>query len=122
MFPDVISVSVDTAGIDWPMLARLVSESDAEWRADALRIIGRYPAADPSAPLRRLRGGRAWSYMLGHLFPAMRYADCRVTFAPEPDPVVAAEPDMLTRETADELPADTGAVASATGSRSGARR
>ena len=113
MFPDVISVSVDTAGIDWPMLARLVGESDAEWRADALRIIGRYPAADPSAPLRRLRGGRAWSYMLGHLFPAMRYADCRVTFAPEPDPVVAAEPDTLTSETADELPADTGVVAEA---------
>ena len=113
MFPDVISVSVDTAGIDWPMLARLVGESDAERRADALRIIGRYPAADPSAPLRRLRGGRAWSYMLGHLFPAMRYADCRVTFAPEPDPVVAAEPDTLTSETADELPADTGVVAEA---------
>lgn len=114
MFPDVISVSVDTAGIDWPMLARMVGESDAEWRADALKIIGRYPAADPSAPLRRLRGGRVWRYMLGHLFPAMRYADCRVTFAPEPAPVVTAEPDMLTRETADELPTDTLTVAETT--------
>lgn len=88
---------VDSRGVDWLELSRMVASSDMPYRDEVLDILHNTPewiikgGAVVDGRKRRLgmlRGGRAWWYMYEHFFPEMRSSDahviCRIERLPVP--------------------------------------
>lgn len=114
------TLDIQTLGIDWAGLERLVAASDMPYRDEALDILRNTPVwvirdgkvvDSRNRQLGMLRGGRAWWYMEEHFFPQLRSTAVRLICeierpapapkpepapqpepAPEPEPVVEPEP------------------------------
>lgn len=111
---------VDSRGVDWLELSRMVASSDMPYRDEVLDILHNTPewiikgGAVVDGRKRRLgmlRGGRAWWYMYEHFFPEMRSSDahviCRIERLPVP---VAPQHDTIVvehRDTAEIIRRDT---------------
>ena len=111
---------VDSRGVDWQELSRMVASSDMPYRDEVLDILHNTPewiikgGAVVDGRKRRLgmlRGGRAWWYMYEHFFPEMRSSDahviCRIERLPVP---VAPQRDTIVvehRDTAEIIRRDT---------------
>jgi hypothetical protein len=117
------SIEVESKGIDWDGLRKLVENSQMEHRDEVLNLIDNEPEWSTNAAgtrverrkqlLKRLHNGVTWQWMLRNLFPELRYTGVVAVFervAPPvdtlpstiPEPVPVAEPP-----TPEPAPVDT---------------
>lgn len=80
-------VSLNSQGVDWDGLIRLVTASQMPYKEEVLNILHNTPewvfknkkvVDSRKRQLGVLRGGKAWNYMLRHFFPELRGASISV--------------------------------------------
>ena len=72
---------VEFGGENWEGLARLVEESDMDYKSEVLDIIQNVDIMDGrETQLMRLKGGVPYRYMLKEMFPSLRKANCKVDY------------------------------------------
>lgn len=106
---------VESLGIDWQGLERMVEASDMPWREEVLHILRHTPewiyrdgkiVDGRKRQLGMLRGGQPWFYMERHFFPRLRAGgvdvSCVIERLPQPQsPVPVVEEPQPEREEAD---------------------
>ena len=79
--------SVEALGTNWTMLRREIEKCDTKWKGAALATIINTPewvvkdgrvVDSRKLRLKKLRKGEAWEYMLDHIFPSLRFAECTI--------------------------------------------
>lgn len=101
---DGLDVTVETPGVDWAGLRRLVEASDMPAREEVLDIIANVPEKvmrngalidGRKHRLMNLRGGRPWKYMYDKMFPELRGSSVQIVCEVErrePQRVIIPEP------------------------------
>ena len=127
--------SVESSGVDWEKLERMVGESAMPYRDEVLEIIRTVPVwvirggkivDSRKRRLGMLHGGKPYNYMAENFFPSLRHADFRtivcmtsvittpsVSYKSEDDsvetlsPALEASTETVVERIADEAPAET---------------